>query len=297
MCAPIVRARRATEIQLGLAVHEALGGGVEFVTLTLRHHRAERLAPLLDVVANGFRAVCGSGRFVREWYLERELLGIVGTIRTLEVNHGENGWHPHLHVLVLTRAPLDEAGREMLAAGFWNRWAGHLSDRGHHGTTREHGLVAVAVRTANDVARYMSKVYDNVHHEMARADMKAKGGRNPFRVLADLVKVGKADRLTGELNPDFLTWREYETAIKARRFLTWSNGLKDRLGVNDASDDELVAQEVDGEEIAQLGNYAWRAMRGQPWKLALVLSAAERHGEAGVHDTLACWSSSDRAAG
>jgi hypothetical protein len=289
VCAPICRARRAREIQVGLAVHEALGGGVEFVTLTIQHHRAERLAPLLDLVANGFRAVCGSGRFVREWYLDREALGIVGTIRTLEVNHGENGWHPHLHVLVLTRGALTDQQRSLLADGFWHRWAGHLGDRGHHSTTRERGLVAVAVRSANDVARYMSKVYDNVHHEMARADMKAKGGRNPFRILADLVKAGRADRLTGEVNRDFMIWREYELAIKGRRFLTWSDGLKGRLGVNEVSDDELVAQEVDGEQLAVIGTMAWRSMRGQPWKLALALSAAERHGEAGVYQLLDCW--------
>jgi len=31
----------------------------------------------------------------------RKLLGIKGTIRALEVTHGQNGFHPHLHVLLL----------------------------------------------------------------------------------------------------------------------------------------------------------------------------------------------------
>jgi hypothetical protein len=284
VCAPKIRHARALEIQAGLAVHRALGGGVEFITLTLRHDARMRLAPLLELVANGFRTVIGAGRFVRDWYLERETFGIVGTIRTLEVNFGANGWHPHLHVLVLTAAPLDDHQRQLLTEGWWHRWSSFLADRGHHGTTREHGIIAVPVSNDDDVARYMSKVYDTLHHEMARGDLKRGAGRNPFKVLGDLAEAGRVDPTTGEVNPDWFTWREYEKAIKGRQFLTWSMGLKDRLGVNDMSDVEHAEDTSGGELIATLSYYAWRSIRREPRVQALVLTAAELHGEAGVHD-------------
>jgi len=271
---------------VGLAVHRAMGGGVEFVTLTLRHHQAERLAPLLQLVADGFRSVIGAGRFARSWALERAALGVVGTIRTLEINHGANGWHPHLHVLVLTDRQLSDEERTILADGMWTRWSSFLDDKGHHGTTREHGLVAVPVRAPADVARYMSKVYDTLHHEMARGDLKDKGGRNPFRLLGDLVEAGRVDPLTGEVNRDALLWREYELATKGRQFLTWSMGLKGRLAVQELTDEDLANDAVGGELVGTIPWWAWTSLRHQPERMALLLSAVERHGEAGLYEYL-----------
>ena len=36
----------------------------------------------------------------------RQVVGADGSIRALEVTHGQAGWHPHVHVLLLTSAPL-----------------------------------------------------------------------------------------------------------------------------------------------------------------------------------------------
>jgi hypothetical protein len=284
VCAPKVRQERAREIEVGLAVHVAMGGGVEFVTLTLRHHQAERLAPLLGLVADGFRTILSGDA----WVLHRAAAGVVGTIRTLEVTHGANGWHPHLHVLVLTDRPLDDASRDALADYMWTRWSGYLERRGHHGTTREHGLVAVPVVAPADVARYMSKVYDSLHHEMTGGDLKDGGrsGRNPFRILGDLVEAGRVDASTGEVNRDALLWREYELATKGRQFLTWSMGLKARLGVNELSDDQLVDEAVGGELVGVVSGWALTVMRLDPRRWAELLDAAERHGEAGVYGYL-----------
>ena len=37
----------------------------------------------------------------------KDELGIVGTIRSLEVTCGPNGWHPHLHVLIFAGADVE----------------------------------------------------------------------------------------------------------------------------------------------------------------------------------------------
>jgi hypothetical protein len=288
VCSPKIRERRALEIQTGLAFHKATGGGVEFVTFTLQHHRAERLAPLLDLVADGFRAVIGSGRFAREWYLDRTAFGIVGTIRTLEINYGENGWHPHLHVLFLTDRPMFGEERELFTERLWDRWSTFLADKGHHGTVREFGIKVLPVVMTSDVARYMSKVYDTLHLEMSKDLDGQSKGRNPFRLLGDLVEAGRADPLTGELNPDWVRWREYVRAIKGRKFLTWSHGLKDRLEVNDISDQEAAEAEEGGVVVAVIEQWTWRVVRHCPEFYAQILTAAELHGEAGVYELLDC---------
>jgi hypothetical protein len=291
ICSPKVRAARAREIEVALAAHRATGGGVEFVTLTLRHHAVERLESLLGLVADGFRTVIGSGRWVREWYLEREAFGVLGTIRTLELTHGENGWHPHLHVLVLTKTRLSDHERQIMQDGWWQRWSWYLERKGHHGTTREHGIDWREVRSTADVSRYMAKVYDNLHHEMARSDLKEArhGGRNPFRLLSDLVEAGKYDRQTGELNRDYVLWREYELAIKGRQFLTWSTGIKQLYGVDELTDEEHAEAEVGGEIVFELDRLQWARVRCSTERMAELLRLAEtrRGGALAVVDTWA----------
>jgi hypothetical protein len=264
---------------------------VEFVTLTIQHDQAMMLAPLLKLVSGGFRAVVGTGKYVLDWYTDRAAFGIVGQIKTLEVTHGANGWHPHLHVLVLTDRPLTSEERELMADGMWRRWSGYLEDKGHHGTTRAHGIDVRPVVAHNDVARYMAKVYDGLHHEMARADLKSgrRGGRNPFAILADLVDAGKYDRLTGELNRDFTLWREYEKAIARMSLVRWSPGLKARLGVLEATDEELAEEEVGGELVVELPLHLWALVRSNPARMALVLDVAEHHGAQGVLQLVHSW--------
>jgi hypothetical protein len=237
---------------------------------------------LLHLVSSAFSSILTGDR----WYLERAALGIVGTIRTLEITHGQNGWHPHLHVLVLTSSPLDNTARAQLTDYMWSRWSGFLDRRGHHGTTRERGIITVPVRSPGDVARYMSKVYDTVHLEMTRSDLKRGGGRNPFKILAELVEAGSHDPMTGEVNRDLLLWREYERATWGVQFITWSAGLKQRFGINEVTDDELVNAEAGGELVGTVPLWAWSSIRVDPQRMAHLLDAAERHGEAGVYEYL-----------
>jgi hypothetical protein len=135
----------------------------------------------------------------------------------------------------------------------------------------------------------MAKVYDGLHHEMARADMKIGklGGRNPFSILGDLMEAGKWDRLTGEINRDFVLWREYEKAINRRPLLTWSQGLKDRLGVVGKSDEELAEEEVGGDHVAELPPWAWATIRYRPPLMAEILAKVERFGGEAVRELLA----------
>jgi hypothetical protein len=79
------------------------------------------------------------------------------------------------------------------------------------------------------------------------------GGRAPFSILADATDTYRAD--------DIELWWEFERASWNRRQLTWSTGRMDLrkfagLG-REAADDEIAAEEADGEDGAR-----WSGTRG-----------------------------------
>ena len=55
LCAPVIRQQRALEIDAAVSRHLETGGGVEFVTHTLRHHRGDSLSSRFDTIACALR--------------------------------------------------------------------------------------------------------------------------------------------------------------------------------------------------------------------------------------------------
>jgi hypothetical protein len=65
---------------------------------------------------------------------------------------------------------------------------------------------------------------------------KSKGGRTPFQILSDLVAGGEVE--------DLELWEEYESASKGRRALVWSPGLRDLMGLDEVTDEQIADEEV-----------------------------------------------------
>lgn len=253
VCAPRIREERAREIELGLAVHGMLGGGAGFLTLTTRHAIGQPLAGLFDTMANGFRTVLGS----KGWRQDVAVFGLLGAIRAAEITYGPNGWHPHLHALILSETPLSQEAWDTVADRMFPRWSNVLTRAGYGAPDRKHGLTLTEVRSTDDVARYTSKVQEGAHErsvgrEMSRSDLKQGRRalhRTPQAILRDFDATGDAD--------DLRLWNEYERATKGRRALTWGRGLKARLAIEEVSDEEIVAEQVGGEVLDVLNRAEW----------------------------------------
>jgi hypothetical protein len=279
VCGPRVREVRAEEIERGVATHMGGGGGAGFLTLTARHRDGQELARLLETISFGFRSVLGS----RGWRIDREEFAIAGTIRSAEVTHGPNGWHPHLHVLVLTERPLPLSSWEVVGDRFYPRWCNVLVRAGYGRPTRSHGVHLSAVRSASDVAAYTAKIEDGaiarpVGRELTRHDTKQARRtehRTPFTILRDFAE-------TGDVHDRDL-WREYETATKGKRSLQWSRGLKLRLLVGERTDEEIAAEDVGGEVLDVLSRPEWGYVRSKQIE-AFLLGIAE--GERPTFDQL-----------
>ena len=234
LCAPVVRQRRAGEIDSGLRVHlDDHGGGALFLTLTLRHRRRDTLSSRLDVVSQCMNLVLKGSA----WERRKLALGYVGNIKAIEITWGEtNGWHAHAHVLLLFDAPVDEHLRADLESWIFNRWSAIATGRGLGTVTRRHGVDLRQVTTAGELAGYLTTIDSDWSPglELARSDIKRW---SPFDLLGLLMSTG--DTLYRAL------WLEYEAATFGKRSVKWSPGLRARLtGVELEVDDvELAASE------------------------------------------------------
>jgi hypothetical protein len=129
VCAAKIRAERAVDISKAVAKHVRAGGTAYLVTLTARHHRRHRLADLMAAITEAFEALVSGSQWAgdrkRGKVGERDRLGVVGIIRSTEVTYGtRNGWHPHLHLVVLMGAvqkPRPELPRKADRPAGWVR--------------------------------------------------------------------------------------------------------------------------------------------------------------------------------
>ncbi|MFB7957974.1 hypothetical protein [Streptomyces sp. NPDC056045] len=104
VCEAVIRSGRAEDADKAITEHVRRGGMVLFVTFTVRHWANHDLEDLIKVqVGKVWKGLLSGRKWARtERGNLREQLGVVGTIRVLEVTVSRiNGWHPHLHVAVL----------------------------------------------------------------------------------------------------------------------------------------------------------------------------------------------------
>lgn len=287
VCSASIRAHRAEELQAACLRHIRDGGGGLFVTLTVPHGRGDALRDLLGLVTRGWHKITQS-KGARA-YLAR--LGYLGNVRALEVTHGVNGWHPHVHLLLFTRGLVVETERAAFRAWLHARWVRYCTARGWKAPSAAHGCDVQTVVSMSDVGAYVGKVQDEhgtdrvLGHEMTRADLKSarrRASRTPFGLLGDIAALSDgahtdsaARRRLGAL------WGEYETATKGLAAIRWSKGLRDALAVEEVTDQEIIAAETNAaaEPVLTIDARTWSLVSraGQRGRLR---AEVDRHGPA-----------------
>ena len=275
MCAAKIRNGRSVEISEFAAEWIRRGGQVYMVTLTFPHAVGMPLAALMVLIASAFRSVISG----RPWTRLRAEVGITGCIRALEVTHGPNGWHPHLHVLVFCEGPGDRLADLQLY--FSERWRKFIVRKGYDPPHELHGVKVVQCYRAGEAGEYIAKTQEgrSPGNEMARADMKAArdGRRVPFEILEAAATGVKADL---EL------WWEYERATFRHQAITWSPALRklarEWLNAEEKTDEELAAEEVNGEVVVDVSARALPVITCIPGLRAAFLDAVEDGGLAAL---------------
>jgi hypothetical protein len=302
VCSAKIRHGRAEEITRAVVAWLRQGGRAYLVTFTARHTAADRLADLMNAI-QGTRADADAGTKRRPGAYQRLVtgstwagrkasaatrhsasegirgrIGYVGIIRATEVTVGQgNGWHPHIHAIVLVGGRTEgERGEKRVVGTFepsasalaewedhwravWTRQLAQIdpafrpSDRcAVPGCTcggKGHGVDFKQLQTerdARDLGEYIAKTQDGKSPalELARGDLKSgrDGNMTPFEVL------GRIGDLMGGVAPEdaaghgelpwlLALWAEYEAAVSGRRAMEWTRYLRPLLGL-DGGDSE-----------------------------------------------------------
>jgi hypothetical protein len=278
-CAKIQQRRRPELVQLVEWAYR-YGRQPQMITLTFPHTRFDSLADLLSKQKAAFVKF----RSGREWMEFKKRYGFAGLVRSLELTHGANGWHPHTHELWVTDC-LTESQREDFKHELLSRWvkccsAVGLLDLGDAKALHAFHLHSIDVRFEVQDSDYLAKQDDGrawgVDREIVTSSSKA-GKAKGVHAHEFLVRQGKGDSLR---------YIEYVRAMKGKRQLFWSHGLKATCGVTDKADEVLAVEETEKADLlGVLIPEQWRLVLGNAAR-AKVLDAAESGGWLAVETLL-----------
>ena len=131
VCAAKICRRRSDEILRAVQWARTSNLRPMFVTLTIPHRAWDRLLDLRKALAQALRGLF-SGRRAQA---RQKRFGIGGVIRAMEMTHGRNGWHLHVHALMFvsdfTNTPVfTEALTEAFRASLLEDWEAACRDAG-----------------------------------------------------------------------------------------------------------------------------------------------------------------------
>lgn len=254
VCASKISERRRAELKTAFKAHLDAGGHCTMVTLTFSHSAKDKLDDLLLALGKSMQAFSRGKRHDNF----RKEIGLIGKIRAFEITYGQNGWHPHIHLLLMHSREIDPWDWVDMEDRLYEMWSGACAKNGL-GTSREHGL---KMHDAAEASTYIGKWGDlmdkrwGTDSEMTKANIKKgrEGSMTPFDFLRAIIQDGDL-----EYEDKF---REYASAVKGKQQLVWSPGLKDRYLIEEKSDEEVATEKV--EEADLLGVLDW-----QDWKFIL----------------------------
>lgn len=207
ICARRIAEIRRHELQLSIDNAIKRGWGVALVTLTFPHGAGDVLTDILDRFTQAQRDF-KSGR---EAASLRAGIRYIGEIKTLEVTHGDNGFHPHTHSLWVSEKQLTQEEAAQLEEQLFALWLSACVKHGLPAPAREHG---VDVRIArHDIAEYVSKWGFAAELSGTVSKRGKNGSRNPWQLLLDAVQ---NDHNAARL------WRIFADAFFGKRQLFWS---------------------------------------------------------------------------
>lgn len=259
VCASKISERRRQEVAKAMQQAENLGLLVKLVTLTVPHGLGDDVAAMVQMIGKAWTWLFQGRRGVEL----RNALGLFGHIRALEVTHGANGFHPHIHALMFYHP-------EQTTPAAWERlpwiWQKAAVRAGLPAPSIERGC---QVDDGSKAAQYVAKGVWGLESEVTKGHIKKgkRGSRTPFDLLRDYMA---GDKQAGAL------WRVYVDAFEGKRQLYWSNGLKKLLAIAELSDEE-IANKPDEEAalvLATITDKQWRAIYRRHMESA-VLDLAE----------------------
>lgn len=237
--------------------------------------------------AAGLKVADGAQRAPRGWRKgieptrrigDKERFGVAGWVKAVEVTHGANGWHVHIHTVIAYKGSPEDAkdlGKRMFA-----RWCKGIENKGFTALP-DYGVDVQNSREGmGNLGKYLSKLgadLDGIAREVTQGAQKQARGKNrtPFQIGRDAVESGEVQ--------DIAIWQEWAEVAPGHRAMSWSEGFREMFGLSEEeeADEEIAAEETgtDDDTVVVLPADSWRQVRRRPWEL---LDVAEDLGASGL---------------
>lgn len=135
-CAQIISLQRSQRLEKGLIYwldsknHLGQNRGLLFMTFTMSHKRNDSLRSLLNALTDA-RIALTNGRAYRGEKGDRVTYDIAGILSVVEVTYSDrNGYHPHIHILVMIDRPITAEDAVNITSRFHERWKRALEKHG-----------------------------------------------------------------------------------------------------------------------------------------------------------------------
>ena len=264
VCAAIISEHRKNEVKEAMDWWKSQGGSVLLLTLTVPHYSHTDIKQLKKDLKKAyskfFKGVRASQNLFSKWMIEHY-------ISCFEITHGQNGFHPHYHVLLFVPYSVGIGSHIGMEEDMYAVWKDCCTKSGLDEPSKEYGL---HLQAGNEAGNYVSKW--GLEHEMTKGHVKKgkKESRTPFDILRSYDESG--DEKEANL------FRLYYFAFKGQRQLNWSKGLKklSSKGQEEKTDQEIV-DDTDNvaEMLFKLDIEMWNAVRQQRKQGELLIAVTE----------------------
>lgn len=251
VCAAKITERRRAELE------KANTDGLSkfMVTYTLKHSREDKLAKLTRDLCEGLRDMKHSRGYIN---LIHDLQ-IVGTVTGAEATVSNlNGWHPHKHGLCFSGLGQSQIKADELQAQLSQLFIAAMEKRGRYVSA----VYGVHVQTENVINTYLAKIGDekqtwSLAAEIAKSPVKTGRDEDHFHPFELLDMYSAKNIFAGRM------FIEYAVAMKSKKQLFYSKGLRDILGLDvELSDQEIAEQQEQDAVLLAL-------VKPEHWKIIL----------------------------
>lgn len=266
VCGPRIAELRRDEVAQVIEWATAQGLHPVMLTLTTANKAGDPLSSMADGQKKALRRLKNDRR-----YKDRKP-NIEGVVSAFETTHGGNGWHPHIHLLLLVKART--MGRALrLVAGLRAAWVAAAKAEDLHA-----GRAGFKANAGEKAAQYMAKW--DLSHEVASAP--SKKGRDKGKAPGQLLR----DAYEGDAQAAAL-WAEYARAMKGKSVLRFSPGLKEKVGLDDVSDEDAAKPDDKRQVIDIIPGDLWEEAKANGLDRDDLRRAAKEDGRAGIRAYLA----------
>lgn len=238
VCAAKVTERKKHEI---LWAVKNWKGSIIPAAFTFSHIKAQKLETLITVFSNAWRSL-KSGRW---WISFQDRYQISGDISNIEATVSNAfGWHPHKHVLFFSRLPAESIDTQKMQDELYERFSLLMAKNVIY-VSKIHGVrVETALDSQTEAAKaagYIAKW--GLADELAKGPTKSGKSDDGITHYSPFDLLDLADQDNEQAKAWFI---EYAKAMKGKRQISWSRGLRKLLKLAEAekTDLELAEEEI-----------------------------------------------------